>query len=196
MPNLYDRLIIPEENRLTSIRKEEAEFLYDFLKDKDIKSSLEVWLAYWCSTCHIISATDALHYAIDPYQDDYGNIWLKNVRDSWLSDKLIFVKELSHNALPKLSEEWLELDFAFIDWWHKFDDIFIDFYYIDLMLVQWWYVLFHDNWMKSTKFNISWILNNKPNYTLMETNIDNLVLLKKDWVDNRLWSHFEDFSII
>ncbi|MGF1559026.1 MAG: hypothetical protein ACFCUL_08055, partial [Flavobacteriaceae bacterium] len=56
--------------------------------------------------------------------------------------------------------EELRIDFAFIDGGHKFDDIFIDFYYIDLLLNIEGYVLFHDSWMRSTQHVISWIKNN------------------------------------
>jgi len=87
----------------------------------------------------------------------------------------------------------MKIDFAFIDGGHKFDEIFLDFYYVDLLLNQNGYVLFHDAWMRSTQMVASWIRNNKVNYALIKTPMENLILFQKTGKDNREWYHFKEF---
>jgi len=108
--------------------------------------------------------------------------------------ELIFIEDFSHNALPKLLKNHTKVDFALIDGDHRFDFIFIDFYYIDLLLNQKGYVLFHDFWMPSTKTIISWIKNNKKDYHEIKTPIKSFVLFQKRGKYNRDWQHFIPFG--
>jgi len=52
-PSLHDRLNVPKEDILTSITKQEAEFIYNFVKDKGLRRTLEVGFAYGYSTAYI-----------------------------------------------------------------------------------------------------------------------------------------------
>jgi predicted O-methyltransferase YrrM len=194
MQNIYEKLKIPEHDRLTSIRKVEAEFIFDFLHNKKISQTLETGFAYGCSTAYIISATKSPHVAIDPYQDRYRNLGLKNINQLGLESYLRFVKTTSHIALPNLLQEGLKIDFGFIDGGHKFDEIFIDWFYIDLLLNDDGYVMFDDAWLSSTKAVASFIRNNREDYTEISTPINNIFLFQKVGKDNREWSHFKDFD--
>lgn len=191
IPNIYDKLIM--DRKRTSITKKEAEFIYSFLKIKKIKKSLEVGFAYGCSTAYIISAIKSKHYAIDPFQHNYKNLGLKNIENLKLSKYLKFEKDYAHNVLPKLLKQGLKIDFAFIDGGHKYDNTFISFYYIDLLLNQKGYVLFHDSWMRPTQLVASWIKKNKINYKLVKTPIKNFIMFQKIGRDKRVWWHFKEF---
>lgn len=193
MKSIYQQLEIPEKDKSTSITKEEAEFIYSFLKKNKVKNTLEIGFAYGCSTAYIISATKDKHYTIDPFQHSYSNLGLKNIQSLELGKYLIFENDFSHNVLPKLLKKGIKINFAFIDGGHKFDDIFIDFYFVDLLLNYNGYVLFHDSWMRSTQHVISWIKNNKKNYRIIKTPIKNLILVQKKEDDNRNWYHFKGF---
>jgi len=193
MTTIYQQLEIPEENKTTSITEREAEYIYDFLIKNEIKKTLEVGFAYGCSAAHIISATKNQHYAIDPYQELYSNLGIKNIEKLKLKKFLIFENDLSHNVLPDLLKKDVKVDFALIDGGHKFDDIFIDFYYIDLLLNNKGYVLLHDSWTRSTQYVVSWIKNNKQNYKIIKTPLKNLILLQKNGKDERNWYHFKGF---
>ena len=196
MGTLYQQLNIPKKHRTTSIKEDEAEFICNFLKKNKIKKTLEVGFAYGCSTAYIISATKDKHYVIDPCQKSYLNLGLKNIENLKLDKYLIFENDFSHNALPKLLKKGIKLNFAFIDGGHKFDDTFIDFYFIDLMLNNNGYVLFHDSWMRATQYVASWIKNNKKNYKFIKTPIKNFILVKKIREDNRKWHHFNGFCTL
>ena len=162
VPNFYDRMKFPE--KITPVSKKEAEFIYKFIKEKEIKDTLEIGLGYGGSAAYIISASRGKHYIVDPFQKHYGNTGLKNLKSLGLSKNMIFLDNFSHSALPQLLDNQVSIDFAFIDGDHGYDTAFIDFYYVDLLLRKGGYVLFHDIRMKSIREVASWIKQNKLNY--------------------------------
>jgi predicted O-methyltransferase YrrM len=192
---LYEQLEIPENDRITSIRKQQAEWTYSFLKDKEIAQTIETGFAYGCSTAYIMSATNAPHIAIDPYQDYYKNLGLKNIEKLGLSSRFRFEKDLSLKVLPKLLAEGIKCDFAFIDGGHRFDDIFIDFCHIDFILKDQGWVMFDDRWMRSTQHVASFIITNREDYELVPTPMQNIFLFQKVGIDTRDWHHFNNFCL-
>lgn len=194
MKSLYRQLNIPKTK--ISIKEKEATFIYDFLMTNKIKKTLEVGFAFGCSTAHIISATKDKHYVIDPFQHLFKDTGINNIRNLKLSKHLIFINDNSYNALPKLLTKGVKINFAFIDGDHKFDSVFIDFYFIDLLLNHEGYVLFHDTWMRSIQHIVSWIKNNKTNYIRIKIPIKNMVLFQKKGDDQRIWTHFKGFCTI
>ena len=196
MGAIYRQLEIPDEKKGVSITEADAEYIYSFIKEKKISKTLEVGFGYGCSAAHIISATKSLHYVMDPMQDMFSNQGLKNIDKLGFTKYLKFENDFSHVVLPELLKKNLKVDFAFIDGSHKFDDLFVDFYYIDLLLNHNGYILFHDSWMRSTQYLISWIKTNKRNYRILRTPINNLILVKKISSDNRDWCHFKGFGTL
>lgn len=193
MQAIYQQLEIPEQNRSASITEKEAEFIYNFLKKKKLKNTLEIGFAYGCSTAYIISATKSKHYVIDPFQKGYSNLGIKNIEKLKLSKFLVFENDYSHFVLPRLLKNGTKIDFALIDGCHKFDCIFLDFYFLDLLLNNKGYALFHDTWMRSTQHVLSWIKNNKKNYKIIKTPVKNLMLVQKKGEDKRKWYKFKAF---
>ncbi len=204
--SIYDQLILPNESIDTDagIRKNEAEYIYNFLLDKKIKVSLEIGFGLGFAAAHIISATKSILYSIDYQQNSrFNNIGIKNIEKLNLSAYLRLENGFSHSVLPHLLKQGVNLDFAFIDGGHKFDEIFLDFYYIDLMLNDGGYVLFHDANLKATQLVVSWIRTNKIMYKFIEeekTHIKNIrecqnmiMFCKNDKEDNRAWDHFKEF---
>jgi predicted O-methyltransferase YrrM len=193
--NIYRQLKFKSGGMLTSVKESEGKYIYDFLKNNKIAKTLEIGFAYGCSSVFIISATQKKHIVIDPFESSYAYLGLKNIKLLKLDKYLVFLEDYSYNVLPKLLSEGEYFDFAFIDGGHRFDDIFIDFFYIDLLLNQKGYVLFHDAWMKSTKNVISWIKHNKKNYQFIKSTDNNFVLLRKIGDYNREWYHFNSFCV-
>lgn len=194
MNSLYDKLIIPPDKRYISISEKEGLFLDNFIKKNNIKFSLETGFAYGCSTAFIISATKAWHYAIDPFQETYyNNIGLHNIRTLGLFDYLRFEHDSSQMVLPRLSKIGIKINLALIDGGHKFDNIFIDFFYIDLMLNIGGFVIFHDSWLRSTQYVASWIKTNKKNYALLKVHIKNFIIFRKLEEDDRDYYYFKGF---
>ncbi|PYG87945.1 methyltransferase family protein [Ruminiclostridium sufflavum DSM 19573] len=180
---------------LIPVSKEEGEFISNFLKRNNIKKTLEVGFAYGCSAAAIISATQSRHYAIDPFQKrDFQNAGIKNMERLGFRRFLDFREEFSDTALPRMLMEGVRVDFAFIDGLHLFDSIFVDFYFIDMILEENGYVCFHDYWMPSTRAVISWIANNKKNYEIIDVSVGELIIVKKVRNEERRWDHFIPFN--
>ena len=195
MRNIYEELEIPDEHRITSIEKEEGEYIFDFMKSKIIRRTLETGFAYGCSAAYIISATNAPHIAIDPYHENYDNLGLRNLTKLGLQEHLELIKLPSHIALPQLLMKGTSIDFGFIDGGHLFDEIFIDWYYIDLLLNKNGHVMFHDRWLKATQMIASFIRHNRKDFREVKTPIRNIYLFEKVGEDLRDWQRFVEFQM-
>jgi predicted O-methyltransferase YrrM len=190
----YALLDIPPEERSGPVARAEAEFLYDLVARLKPKATLEVGMGYGASASFIIAAAQAPHYAMDPFQAEYKDMGLKNVAKLGLDRHLHFLREYSHAALPRLLDQGVKVDFAFIDGGHRFDDIFIDFYYAELLLNDGGHVLLHDAWMRSTQTVAAWVRNNKRNFEAVPVPMRNLILFRKRGADDRPWNHFRGFA--
>lgn len=105
------------------------------------QTSVEVGLAFGTSALFIceslIRSEKTKHYVIDPYQmyeESYGGIGLNNLRRAGFSDIVEFIDKPSHLALAELAERNVTVDFAFIDGWHTFDHVLVDFFLADKIL--------------------------------------------------------------
>lgn len=187
------KIEIPENDKFTPIGQDEAEFIYQFLKEKKLKNTLEIGFAYARSTSHIIAATESPHIAIDPYQKSFQNLGTKNIEVLGLSKLLDHRNDFSHNVLPKLLNEGEYFDFIFIDGDHKFDFQFVDFYYSALLLKNDGFLLLHDSWMRSTRLLMSFIERNRKDFTKINLPLKNLALYQKTGKDLRDGMNFKEF---
>jgi predicted O-methyltransferase YrrM len=114
--------------------------------------SLEVGLAYGISAlflCDELRKVGASrHIVIDPYQSSqWKNIGIENLRRAGAIDLVDFREAPSHLELPRLVQDGIEIDFAFIDGRHTFDHALLDFFYSDLLLRVGGMIVFDDaNW--------------------------------------------------
>ena len=190
--SIYEQLEIPERFRDVAVRKHKAEFISQFIKENQLKRTLETGFGYGCSAAYIIHATGSQHIAIDPTPEIWGNLGFKNLEKLGLRQHLHFIKDKSHNALPRLLAEGTKLDFAFIDGNHMFEYIMVDFHFIDQMLEKGGYVLFDDAWMRSTQLVASYIRKNRRDYKEMKRP-DYTIMFQKIGGDRRKWYHFKEF---
>ncbi len=190
---IENSIIIPKKNRVSSISQEEAWYIYSFLRQKKIKLTLEVGFGYGYSAAYIVSATKKQHVVIDPFQSRYNYLGIFNIKKLRLFHKIKHIPNYSHAALPQLVKQKKTYEFIFIDGGHLYDQVFLDFYYADLLTSRGGYILFHDVWMQSTQFVISWIRTNRLDYKILKTSHGNLALIHKVGVDKRPFTHFVDF---
>ncbi len=188
-------IVIPPEDKASSVKTAEAEFIYGFLRERGISSTLEIGFAYAKSASHIIAATQSMHIVIDPFQENYQNLGLANIKSLGFEKYLTFHNDYSHSILPQLVKETRQFEFIFIDGDHKFDGEFIDFYYADLLLKEGGYILMHDTWMRSTQLVASFIKTNRKDYKYIKTSLRNFALFQKDGVNARNGMHFKEFYI-
>lgn len=190
---INNKLEIPEQDKSSPIKTNEAEFIYNFLREKELKATLETGFAYARSASHIIAATLSNHIAIDPFQENYNSLGLKNIETLGFNNYLTFYSDYSHNVLPQLLSQEKKFEFIFIDGDHKFDGIFVDFYYADLLLTNSGYILLHDTWMRSTQLVMSFIKKSRVDYTQIDVPLRNFALYQKNRTDQRDGMHFREF---
>jgi len=87
------------------------------------------------------------HVAIDPYQSGnhyVGEAGLLAVEQADLSGYLDFKEDFSELCLPELLRENARFDLIYIDGFHLFENVLIDFYYSARLLTEGGVILFDD----------------------------------------------------
>lgn len=192
---IFQQLVIPHGKRLDSVSVAEGKFIHSWVKDHQLHETLEIGLAFGASAASILSAHQGTHVCIDPYQEkNYLNAGLENLDRLGYGNRVRFHQDLSCDVLPRLHSEKAQFDFIFIDGDHRFDSIFVDFYYSDLLLAKNGYILFHDAWMRGTQLVASFIRHNRKNYKRIRRVGMNLILFQKISENNKSdWDSFNEF---
>lgn len=187
-------LYVQDELSTVPVKIEDAEFLYNFVKEKKLTQTLETGFAQGRSSAHIIAASNCKHTAMDPFQEEeFKNVGLDNMKKLGMENLIDVRNEYSYETLPKLLFEGRKFDFIFIDGDHKYDGEFIDFFYGDIMLLDGGYVLFHDTWLRSTQYMIKYIEKNRRNYKRVKSPLKNFCIFQKVGNYEREWLHFYEF---
>ena len=146
----------------SGVTEKDGKFLQKIISENKFKNTIEIGCAYGVSSLYICAASSQYenysHTVVDAFQTDWKNIGVLNLkRAGFTSFELI--EKLSELALPQLLEKNKKYDFAFIDGWHTFDHVMIDFFYINRMLEVGGVITFHDLDMPSQKKLFRYILN-------------------------------------
>jgi predicted O-methyltransferase YrrM len=126
-----------------------ARTLYHVIKNLRPTTALEVGMAFGASSLSILTAMDETGsgrlLSIDPAQmTDWHGVGVESVRRAGLAHRHELVAQADYLALPRLLEQGLQIDFAYIDGWHTFDYVLLDFFYLDKMLRRDGIVAFND----------------------------------------------------
>jgi len=147
-----------------NIDQTEGMFLYDLIQnDNSIERTLEVGCGFGLSSLFICSALESRqtprHIIIDPYQgENYLDIGILNLERSKVSF-YNFIEKKSEFALPEILErEPNSFDLIFIDGFHSFDQVSLDFFYANRLLKVGGYVIFDDCSFASISKVLSYIL--------------------------------------
>ena len=143
-----------------AISLEEGLFLQGIIRDIKPQSCVDIGLGLGVSSLFICDALaktpNACLITIDPKQFSmekgigYCNgthrkgIGLNNLRKAGYKEMIKFYEAPSHLVLPKLEDQCVRIDFAFIDGWHTFDNTLLDFFYVDRLLRVGGVVAIHD----------------------------------------------------
>jgi predicted O-methyltransferase YrrM len=152
----------------------EADMLAKLVTELAPARTLEIGLGYGFSAIAICDAADReapdrKHIVIDPHQTKYWNgIGLRHLAEAGHGYCIEFYEEPSYRVLPRLEAAKTEIEFAFIDGWHTFDYVFVDFFYIDKMLPKGGVVAFDDADWPSVRTLIRYIVTNLP-YRVLST---------------------------
>jgi predicted O-methyltransferase YrrM len=174
-----------------------AEEIERLVRDEHLTSTLETGMAYGLSTLAICGVHEqrgeGSHVAIDPYQStDWRGIGLLNLERAGLSARARVIEALSDEALPRLRDEGLRIDFALIDGLHLFDATLVDFFYADRMLDAGGVVVLHDTWMPAVRQAVAYVRANRA-YEPIEPGAEGMAALRKVAEDERAWDFHRDF---
>jgi predicted O-methyltransferase YrrM len=156
-----------------------------------IERTLEVGCAYGISSLYICDAISKQphphHVIIDPAQSTgWHNVGVQNLRRARFTFWEL-IEQPSALALPSLLGRGLKVQFALIDGWHTFDQVLLDFFYVDQLLEDGGIVAFDD--VDKTPINrVVRYVSNYPNYSIVESVNDSP--LPKFSLKHRLFDFF------
>jgi predicted O-methyltransferase YrrM len=151
----------------------EGAFLAEIIRETDPATSLEIGMAYGVSTLYICEALAGLghyvrHIVVDPFQStQWRGIGLRNVHEAGYGHFVHFHEARSEFCLPALLDQGTTVEFALIDGWHTFDQVMLEFYYLNRMLSIGGVAVFDDADRRSVNRAIRYILN-YPGYEVLK----------------------------
>lgn len=119
--------------------RREAERILEIVRAHRPKRTIEVGMAFGLSTMAIVQglveAGGDSHVVIDPNQrTSFEGIGLAHIERSGWADRVQWLEESSHRALPRMEAEGRRFDLAFVDGLHLFDWALVELFYLDRML--------------------------------------------------------------
>ncbi|MBN9351763.1 MAG: class I SAM-dependent methyltransferase [Chitinophagaceae bacterium] len=158
--------------KLTSaIDSTEAEFLKKLIEKHKPMSTLEIGCAEGISSMVICETipTKGIHLILDPNQStEWKNMGKNNLQNVGLNNFEI-VEEYSEFALPEFLKDGKRFDLVFVDGWHTFDQVLLEFFYINRLLPIGGIVVFDDSSMPGINRVMRYI-SNYPNYECLGSN--------------------------
>ena len=119
-------------------------------------------MAFGVASLAILGVNDVNLVSVDPKQTEhYQDAGLDAIARAGFSQRHRLVHRPSYEGLPALLGEGLRLQFAYIDGWHTFDYVLLDFFYIDKMLDVGGVVAFNDCWMPSVDRVVAFALSHR-----------------------------------
>jgi predicted O-methyltransferase YrrM len=112
---------------------------------------IEIGLAYGSSALAIgealISVGGDRHIILDPFQaSEFRDAGWEVIRAAQLDGIATLLRERSQIALPRLAAEGIIADAAFVDGSHVFHNVFLDLYYMEMIIRPGGLVILDDYW--------------------------------------------------
>ncbi len=128
-----------------------ADALYQTILKYAPATVLEIGMAFGISSLAILTALEEIGgdgklISIDPEQagEKWRGIGIANVATCGFAGRHVLVEKPDYLALPELLNSGLRVELAYVDGRHTFDYVFLDFFYIDKVLVPGGIVGFND----------------------------------------------------
>jgi hypothetical protein len=155
--------------KLTSaISKTEADFLRSLISMSQPKTTLEIGCAEGVSSMVICDAIgrENKHTILDPNQSGHWkNMGVNNLKKAGL-ENFTLIEDYSEFVLPELLRKGEQYDFIFVDGWHTFDHVMLEFFYINRLLPIGGVVAFDDVALISLNRLMRYI-SNYPNFKVI-----------------------------
>jgi predicted O-methyltransferase YrrM len=153
----------PTGQRLHSnINEAYAAALQGCVRELEPRDAIEIGMAFGTSALAILGGCNAHLTSIDPGQEaDYTFGGRIAVEKAGFGDRHRLLNEPDFEALPRLLGDGQRIQFAYIDGWHTFDYVLLDFFYLDKMLDEGGVIAFNDCWMKAITRVIDFVLGHR-----------------------------------
>lgn len=152
----------------SAIDNEEAIFLEKLVKEFQPKNSLEIGCAEGVSSMVICNGlpAGATHTIVDPNQNtQWKGMGIENIEKCGFNNYRLVV-DYSEFALPELLKAGNKYDFVFVDGWHTFDHVLLEFFYISRLLNIGGIVVFDDTALVPLNRVMRYI-SNYPNFEVI-----------------------------
>jgi predicted O-methyltransferase YrrM len=157
-----------EPVRLQSgLDREAATILHRLVVIERPSAAIEIGMAYGVSTLAMLAALERVGgtsrlVSIDPFQwSQWDGCGTAAVRRAELSTRHHLIEEPDYLSLPGLLQRRATFDFAFIDGWHTFDHVLLNFWYLDRMLTVGGIMAFDDYTMASVRKAVRFALSHR-----------------------------------
>jgi predicted O-methyltransferase YrrM len=196
---VYDKVVVPEEERLVPLEAYQIELLLGFAYAGKVADVLEVGLGWGVSAAAIQTLPSLKsHVILELQANARTKLGLDNLRAvAGPTPKCKVIIEDSKLALPHIARAGRQFDLILIDGGHRFDDVFVDVTYARKLIRPGGLIFLDDTWMPSVRSVTSWMNNNLAN-ELEEVKLppsSNFALYRSTGQgDNRDWDHFQAFD--
>ena len=195
-----------EIDETTRISIAEGLTLFSLCVADRVASTLEVGLAYGFSTVFLLAALERMgggtHTAIDPFQmTDWHGIGITRAAELTAGSAVltpgsfIWVEARSDPALIDLERAGSTYGLVFIDGYHRFDDVLVDFTLSARLCQVGGLIVLHDMWLDSIRAVASFLRHDRPDFAEVPTACENLFVVRRVGEDERDWTHFVDFPL-
>jgi predicted O-methyltransferase YrrM len=202
---VQDRVVVADSDGTThsifpvTISAEEGQVVRSWVVQEHATRTIEIGLGYALSALHICEglvangSADAHHLVIDPFQSRrFANVGLQVLHEAGLTPIIEHAVELSHVALPRLLSASQQFDLAFVDGNHRFDGVFIDLYYLGMLVRKGGIIILDDYDLPGIQRAVGFFVANL-NWTIESSTAEWVVLRTPTIDDKRPFTYFVDF---
>jgi predicted O-methyltransferase YrrM len=151
-----------------AISAEEGAVLRAWVVREGASHTIEIGLGYALSALNLCEglvanrAADARHVVIDPFQARrFANVGLQLLREAGVAPMIEHHAEPSHLALPRLLNAGRQFDLGFIDGNHRFEHVFLDLYYLGLLVRRGGIIILDDYDMPAIRRAVAFFVANR-----------------------------------
>ena len=182
-----------------AVSPEEGDVLRKWVTRENATQTVEIGLGYGISALYICEGlvangrAEARHVVIDPFQTSrFADCGLQALEAAGLTRLIEHHVEKSHIVLPRFLSEGRRFDLGFVDGNHRFDSVFLDLYYLGLLVKRGGIIILDDYNLPGIKRAVAFFVTNL-NWTIEETSQEWVVLRTAQEADNRHFTYFVDF---
>lgn len=182
-----------------AISVDEGAVLRSWVVQERVTRTIEIGLGYALSALHICEglvtngSADARHTVIDPFQTRrFADAGLQVLREAGLASIIEHYAEPSHFVLPRLLNAGHQFDLGFVDGNHRFDAVFVDLYYLGMLVRKGGIIILDDYDLPGIQRAVAFFVSNL-NWTIESSAPEWVVLRTSTTPDERHFTYFVDF---